>query len=56
MAKASLRVITAVAAASISVAQAALAQEAADGRFGKVHFSSLFFTREKRHRERWRPS
>jgi len=40
MTKASFRVITAVAAASISVAQAALAQDAAGEQFGKVHFST----------------
>jgi len=40
MTKASFRLVTAVAAASISVAHAALAQDAADEQFGKVHFST----------------
>jgi tetratricopeptide (TPR) repeat protein len=40
MTKASFRVIAAVAAASLSTAQAALAQDAAEEQFGKVHFST----------------
>jgi tetratricopeptide (TPR) repeat protein len=40
MAKSSFRVMTAVAVASISTAPAALAQDAAEEQFGKVHFST----------------
>jgi Tfp pilus assembly protein PilF len=40
MTKTSFRVVTALAAASISVAQVALAQDAAEEQFGKVHFST----------------